>query len=80
MCNDYRLRVDVDTIVEELAELQIKISFSEGKPNVEARDDIRITDVGPIVRSVDEARGEGDLVQRRWETDMARSVMTSSRG
>lgn len=66
MCNDYRLHVDVDAIVEEFAELQIRIRFSEGAPNVEARDDIKITDVGPIVRSVDGSRNEADLVQRRW--------------
>lgn len=66
MCNDYQLRVDVDAIVEEFAEMQIKIRFSEGKPNVEARDDIKITDVAPIIRCVDGAGGEADLVQRRW--------------
>jgi putative SOS response-associated peptidase YedK len=60
MCNDYRLTVDVARIVEEFANLKIKIRFDEGAPNLEARDDIKITDMGPIVR------GEGDLVQRRW--------------
>lgn len=66
MCNDYRLKVDISSIIEEFAELKIKIRFSEGRPNIEARDDIKITDVAPIVRTVDGARGEGDLVQRRW--------------
>ncbi|PKA44155.1 DUF159 family protein [Rhizobium sullae] len=66
MCNDYRLKVDVATIVEDFADLKIKIRFGEGAPNLEPRDDIKITDVGPIVRTVDDVRGEGELVQRRW--------------
>lgn len=66
MCNDYRLHVDVASIVEDFADLKIKIRFSDGRPNIEARDDIKITDVAPIVRSVEGVRQEGDLVQRRW--------------
>ncbi|MBY3060358.1 SOS response-associated peptidase [Rhizobium leguminosarum] len=66
MCNDYRLMVDVASIVEDFAELKIKIRFGEGTPNIEARDDIKITDVAPIIRTVEGVRGEGDLVQRRW--------------
>ncbi|WP_260596834.1 SOS response-associated peptidase [Sphingomonas endolithica] len=64
MCNDYRLEVDAATIAEDFADLKIKIKFSEGVPNIEARADIKITDVAPIVRTIE--RGEGDLVQRRW--------------
>lgn len=66
MCNDYRLHVDVASIVEDFADLKIKIRFSEGRPNLEARDDIKITDVAPIIRKVEGVRGEGDMVQRRW--------------
>ncbi|BCG86568.1 DUF159 family protein [Mesorhizobium sp. 113-3-9] len=66
MCNDYRLMVDVASIVEDFADLKIKIRFSEGAPNIEAREDIKITDIGPIIRAVGDASGEGDLVQRRW--------------
>jgi putative SOS response-associated peptidase YedK len=66
MCNDYRLMVDVASIVEAFADLKINIRFSEGLPNVQAREDIKITDVAPIIRTVDGVRGEGDLVQRRW--------------
>ena len=64
MCNDYRLEVDASTIAEDFADLKIKIKFSEGVPNIEARSDIKITDVAPIVRTLE--RGAGDLVQRRW--------------
>ena len=42
MCNDYRLMVDVASIMEEFAELKIKIRYSEGRPNVEAREDIKM--------------------------------------
>ena len=62
MCHDYRLTVDVASIIEEFADLKIKIVFSEGAPNIEARQDIKITDVAPIVRTIE----GGDLVQRRW--------------
>ncbi|UOK73842.1 SOS response-associated peptidase [Ancylobacter polymorphus] len=66
MCNDYRLMVDVASIVEDFADLKIKIRFSEGSPNIQAREDIKIIDVAPIIRSVEGATGEGDLLQRRW--------------
>lgn len=63
MCNDYRLTVDVASIVEEFADLKIKIRFGEGTPNIQARDDIKITDVAPIIRTIDGVRNEGDLVR-----------------
>jgi putative SOS response-associated peptidase YedK len=66
MCNDYRLKVDAATIAEDFSELKIKIRFPEGRPNIQARDDIKITDMAPTVRTVEGDRGSGDLVQRRW--------------
>ena len=66
MCNDYRLEVDVASIVEDFQDLKIKISFSDGVPNVAPRADIKITEVAPIVRTIEGHRGAGDLVQRRW--------------
>ena len=66
MCNDYRLRMDVASIVAGFSHLKIKLQFNEGRPNIEARDDIKITDAAPIVRAADGVPGEGDLVQRRW--------------
>src|SRR5262249_51940609 len=66
MCNDYRLKADMTSIIDDFAGLQIKIRFPEGAPNIEARDDIKITDVAPIIRTVDGSPGEADLVQRRW--------------
>ena len=60
MCNDYRLRTNVATLFEEFSEIRIKIRFSEGRPNIEAREDIKITDLGPIVRAVEEEPDNGD--------------------
>ena len=66
MCNDYRLEVDVASIMEDFDDLKIKIKMPEGAPNVPAREDIRMTDVAPIVRSAEGEQGTGELVNRRW--------------
>jgi putative SOS response-associated peptidase YedK len=66
MCNDYRLKVDVETIRQDFADMRIRIRFPEGIPNMEPRDDVRITDVGPIVRATGNEPEEAELVQRRW--------------
>lgn len=68
MCNDYRLEVDIASIVEDFQNIKIKIKMPEGPPNVPAREDIKMTDMAPIVRSI-EATGDrnvGELVNRRW--------------
>ena len=66
MCNDYRLEVDIASIAEDFSNLKIKIKTPEGTPNVAAREDIKISDTAPIVRSVEGERGVGELVNRRW--------------
>lgn len=66
MCNDYRLEMDIAAITKELEDLGVRIKTPEGTPNVEARADIKITDVAPIVRSAGSERGAGELVSRRW--------------
>ena len=66
MCNAYRLLTDAATIFADFSELKIKIRFSEGKPNLGAREDIKITDTAPIVRTIEGETQAGDLVQRRW--------------
>lgn len=65
MCNDYRLNVDLATIAGDFSDLKIKIEFPEGAPNVQPRNDIRITDMAPIVRA-SATPGQAELVQRRW--------------
>lgn len=64
MCNSYRLHVAANPIAEAFGGVRIRIDFSEGIPNLEPRDDIRITDTAPIVRTIE--RGVAELVQRRW--------------
>jgi len=66
MCNDYRLEVDVATMLEELEALHYKVGLPEGTPNVPPRADIKMTDMAPILRGVEGARAAGDLVNRRW--------------
>ena len=66
MCNDYRLEIDIASIVEDIEDLKIKINMPEGTRNVPAREDIKITDMAPILRSVEGQRGSGELVNRRW--------------
>lgn len=65
MCNDYRLKCDIEMIRQDFADLRVRINFPEGIPNMQPRDDIRITDTAPIVRAA-LAPGTADLVQRRW--------------
>ena len=65
MCNDYRLKVDIEAIRQDFEDIRVRIRFPEGIPNLQPRDDIKITDVGPIVRASTEA-GTAELVQRRW--------------
>ena len=66
MCNDYRLELDIASILEDFDDLEINIETPEGIPNVEPRADIRMTDVAPIVRSIDGRARAGELVNRRW--------------
>jgi putative SOS response-associated peptidase YedK len=63
MCNDYRTRVDLATIGQEFNDLRIPLRFPEGMPNLEPREDVRITDRAPIIRWGGDA---AELVQRRW--------------
>lgn len=63
MCSDYRLVIELAGIERALALAGLAAAFPEGRPNIEARDDIRITDRAPLLRA-----GEYgvELVQRRW--------------
>ena len=68
MCNLYSNKVAPDAIARAFEQLRIPLRFPEGPPNLEPRDEIRITDTAPIVRWRAEGAGEGaaELVQRRW--------------
>jgi len=71
MCNDFSSRVELGTIGQDFSDLRIPLRFPEGLPNLEPRDDIRITDRAPIVRwraagYADPAEAGAELVRRRW--------------
>jgi len=63
MCNDYRYRLPAERLVEEFREIRIPLRFPKGIPNIEPRDDIKITDTAPIVRFAD---GNAELIQLPW--------------
>ena len=49
MCNDYRNRKSARRLVEAFSEIKIPLRFSNGIPNIEPRDDIKITERAPII-------------------------------
>ena len=60
MCNDYRNRIPLDALREAFPNLKLP----GGAPNLEPRDDVRITDTAPVIRSP--AHGGRELAQLRW--------------
>ena len=66
MCNDYPARIELVNIHEVVAAVGIPLRYPEGRPNLEPRDDIRITDRGAILRASAGEPGAAELVQRRW--------------
>ena len=65
MCNDYRARVDLDTVRQDFSDIRIRIRFPEGAPNLQPRDDVRTTDPGAIIPAAEDESGAADLIQRR---------------
>ncbi|MDT9599688.1 SOS response-associated peptidase [Sphingosinicella rhizophila] len=66
MCSDYRMRVELVRIDEIFETMGVLLAFPEGRPNLEPRDDVRITDRAPILRGSSGKSGAIELVQRRW--------------
>ena len=66
MCNDYRIRVELDQLERLVSEMRVRLLFPEGRPNMEPRDDVRITDRASILRAAADEPGAIELVQRRW--------------
>jgi putative SOS response-associated peptidase YedK len=64
MCNDYRYRLPLERLIDEFAHVRIPLRFPTGRPNIEPRDDIKITDRGALVRP-DEGGGAA-LSVMRW--------------
>jgi putative SOS response-associated peptidase YedK len=65
MCNLYSNKIAPDAIALAFEQLRIPLRFPDGLPNIEPRDEIRITDPAPIVRW-NAGEGAAELVQRRW--------------
>ncbi|HYI40320.1 MAG TPA: SOS response-associated peptidase [Allosphingosinicella sp.] len=65
MCNLYSNKVAPDAIARTFEQLGMLLSFPDGLPNLQPREEIRITDTAPIVRW-NAASGGTELVQRRW--------------
>lgn len=63
MCNDYRLQTELVGVEKALEIAGLTVGWPEGRPNLEPRADIRITDRAPIVRI---GASGPELVQRRW--------------
>jgi putative SOS response-associated peptidase YedK len=65
MCNLYSNKIAPDSIARAFDQLGMTLSFPEAMPNLEPREEIRITDPAPIVRW-NSGQGRPELVQRRW--------------
>src|SRR4028118_2202206 len=65
MCNDYAQKREMEALEALIAVARLRLLYPEGRPNLEPRDDIRITDRAPILRSAGEP-GTAELLQRRW--------------
>lgn len=65
MCNLYSNKVAPDAIALAFEQLRIPLRFPDGLPNLEPREEIRITDRAPIVRR-GAAEGAAELLQLRW--------------
>lgn len=60
MCNDYRNPIPLDALRDRFPGLETP----GGAPNLEPRDDVRLTEIAPVVRAT--AGGGHELVQLRW--------------
>jgi putative SOS response-associated peptidase YedK len=63
MCNEFRLKLPLDTLVDEFSQLSIPIHWAGGAPNLEPRDSIRPTDPAPVIIGALEGP---ELKQLRW--------------
>lgn len=63
MCNDDANHVPYDEYRAAFADLRIPVRFPRSAPNLEPRDDIRPTEVAPVIRATE---GGSEFVQLRW--------------
>jgi len=64
MCNDYRYRMPLEQLIDEFAQLKIPLRFPAGRPNLEPRDDIRISERAPVI--LPDGEGAAALAMARW--------------
>jgi putative SOS response-associated peptidase YedK len=63
MCNDFGNHVPYSAYVEAFSEIKLPLIIGSTIPNLEPRDDIRPTEVAPVIRR----HAEGvELAQLRW--------------
>ena len=65
MCADHRSRVALAEIEGAFQQLRIPLRFPHGRPNIEPRDSIRITDPATVIRQPDDG-GAPELLTMRW--------------
>jgi putative SOS response-associated peptidase YedK len=65
MCNEYQRYVPLGIISEQFTQIRMPLLFPEGRPNLAATN-IRIGDIGTIIRPSSDEPGAAELVQRRW--------------
>ena len=63
MCNDYRFKKSLADLRQLFGDLGVELVWDGGAPNLEPRDDIRPTDLAPIILGRD---GQAELKQLRW--------------
>jgi len=54
MCNDYGNRVAYSAYVEAFSQIKLPLRLPIAAPNLEPRDDIRPTEIAPIIRRHDD--------------------------
>ena len=65
VCNDFRLKAKLDYLIETFRETRIPLRFPQGLPNLQPREDIRITDRSPIIR-MDEEGARLEMMRWSW--------------
>jgi len=65
MCNDYRYRMPLEQLIDEFAQLRIPLRFPAGRPNLEPREDIRISERAPVILA-DADGAAAALSMARW--------------
>ncbi|HEX4738110.1 MAG TPA: SOS response-associated peptidase [Allosphingosinicella sp.] len=67
MCNRFsNQQREIEALEALIAQSQLRAVYPEGRPNLEPREDICITDRAAILRAAAEGGNDVELIQRRW--------------